>query len=101
MDGLNGEKDAAYESASVHPASSSSNGNPVHPVSFFVGQQFQSFEDLQRHLKLYESQHFGVETHGQTKRHRKKVNRPLSEYYDVTYRCIHGGRKFKARGEGK
>ena len=22
-------------------------------------------------------------------------------YYDVTYRFIHGGRKFKVRGEGK
>ena len=33
----------------------------------------------------------------------RRVNRALSEhikYYEVTFCCIHGGKKFKARGEG-
>ena len=35
---------------------------------------------------------------------RKRLSRHLSDsilYYEVGFRCIHGGRKFKARGEGK
>ena len=34
---------------------------------------------------------------------RKRTNRPLLDclkYYQVSFRCIHGGRKFKARGVG-
>ena len=34
----------------------------------------------------------------------RRVNIVLSEhikYYEVTFCCIHGGKKFKARGEGK
>ena len=77
------------------------------PASFFVGQQFQSFEDLQSHIKLYESQHFvqfWCRDSRTVQAAQKRVNRPLSEkikYYQLTYGCIHGGKKFKARGEGK
>ena len=77
------------------------------PASFFVGQQFQSFEDLQSRIKLHESQHFvqfWCRDSRTVQAAQKRVNRPLSEkikYYQLTYGCIHGGKKFKARGEGK
>lgn len=76
-------------------------------ASFFVGQLFHSFEELQSHLKLYESQNyvqFWCRDSRTIQAAQKRMNRPLSKqikYYSITYRCIHGGKKFKPRGEGK
>ena len=73
---------------------------------FSLGQLFGSFEasDLQTQLKAYERENF-VQFWCRYSRTiqaaQKKVNRPLCErlrYYEVSYRCIHGGKKFS---EGK
>ena len=76
-------------------------------VSFHVGQQFSKFEDLEQHLKLYEEQQF-VKFWRRDSRTieaaQKRLNRSFRDqlkYYELTYSCIHGGKKFKARGEGK
>lgn len=96
------EMDAAL---ACEPGPSDTNSSAV--ASFTVGQQFRSFEDLQSHLKLYESQHFvqfWCRDSRTVQAAQKRVNRSLSEkikYYQLTYGCIHGGKKFKARGEGK
>ena len=75
--------------------------------SFFVGQQFQMFEELERHLKLHEGHNF-VQFWRRDSRTieaaQRRVNKAISDelkYYEITYRCIHGGKKFKARGTGK
>ena len=82
-------------------------GSPTDSAFFSVGKIFKSFADLQERLSAYESSTYtklwrrdsrSVETA------RKRINRSLSEaitYYEVTYGCIHGGKKFTARGEGK
>ena len=92
----------AMEAACGSSHSTGSIPNSSALVSFFVGQQFRSFEDFQRHLKLYESQHF-VQFWCRDSRTiqaaQKRLNRHLSDeikYYELTYRCIHGGKKFKA-----
>lgn len=75
-------------------------------VSFYVGQQFSKFKDLEQHLKLYEEQQF-IKFRRRDSRTievaQKRVNKPIKnqlKYYQITYCCIHGGKKFKARGEG-
>ena len=77
-------------------------------ISFCVGE-FKSYQHLEVKIQQYEQQHFvklwkrDCRTIQAAQRH---VNRALSEhinikYYEVTFCCIHGGKKFKARGEGK
>ena len=77
------------------------------PVSFSVGDKFPSFEQLEAKIKTYEEQNY-VKLWKRDCRTieaaRKRMNRSLSEnikYYEVIYCCIHGGKKFKGRGEGK
>ena len=74
-------------------------------VSFYVGQKFSSFEDIKQHLKLYEEQKFVKFWRRDSKTIKnKRVNRPIKsqlKYCNITYSCIHGGKKFKARGKGK
>ena len=72
-----------------------------------IGDQFQTFEELEQKLKTYECTKF-VKYWRRDSRTiataRKRVSRPLSDrlkYYEVAYHCIHGGRKFTANGEGK
>ena len=90
-------------SASASPL----NAEASAPVSLFVGQRFESFDELQHHLKLYESQNyvqFWCRDSRTVEAGQKRLSRPLSKrikYYYITYRCIHGGKKFKSRGEGK
>ena len=76
-------------------------------ASFYVGQKFSKFEDLEQHLKRYEEQQF-VKFWRRDSRTiqaaQRRVNKPIRDqlkYYAITYSCIHGGKKFKARGEGK
>ena len=77
------------------------------PVSFSVGDIFPAFEQLEAKIKSYEEQNyvkFWKRDCRTIEAARKRVNRSLSDnikYYEVTYCCIHGGKKFKARGEGK
>ena len=89
-------------SSSLSPSTGSQN------VSFYIGQRFQLFDDLHSHIKRYEAQHFvqfWCRDSRTVQAAQKRVSRPLSDkikYYQLTYGCIHGGKKFnKARGEGK
>ena len=77
------------------------------PVSFSVGDKFPSFKQLEAKIKTYEEKNyvkFWKRDCRTIEAARKRMNRSLSEnikYYEVTYCCIHGGKKFKGRGEGK
>ena len=76
-------------------------------VSFSVGERFQSPGELEEKLRKYELTtytKFWKNDCRTVEAARRRINRPLTDciaYYEVTYSCIHGGRKFKARGEGK
>ena len=76
-------------------------------VSFSLGERFRSFGELEDKLKRYEKStftKFWKRDCRTVEAARRRMDRPLADcitYYEVTYRCIHGGRKFKARGEGK
>ena len=98
-----------YEPSEINGSQphSTSTSSGCSAVPFFVGQEFRTFEDLDAHIKKYESEHY-VQLWRRDSRTveaaRKRMNRPLSDeikYYEVTYLCIHGGKKFKARGEEK
>lgn len=76
-------------------------------VSFTVGESFGTVEELETKIKLYEQQHYVQLWKRDTRMvqaAQKRLNRPLSEkikYHEVKYSCIHGGKNFKTRGEGK
>ena len=70
-------------------------------VTFQIGDRFNTFEELECKLKLYEnatSTKFWMrDCRTVNAAARKRTTRPLSDfikYYQVSYRCIHGGRKF-------
>ena len=76
-------------------------------VSFTLGECFQSFEEVKKKLEAYEMSTFTKFWKRDSRTiegAKKRVQRPLSDkliYYEVSYCCINGGRKFKPRGEGK
>ncbi len=76
-------------------------------LSFCIGEKFYSFTDLEVKVKSFETANatkFWIRDSRTIESARKRTNRPLLDclkYYQVSFRCIHGGRKFKARGEGK
>lgn len=76
-------------------------------MSFSVGERFRSFDELEEMLKRYEEStftKFWKRDSRTVEAARRRMDRPLADCikdYEVSYRCIHGGRKFKARGEGK
>ena len=76
-------------------------------VSFRDGEKFKSFKELESELKRFEmatSTKLWIRDSRTVENARSRTTRHLSDilkYYQVSFRCIHGGRKFKARGEGK
>lgn len=76
-------------------------------VCFSVGQIFPSYEALESQIQNYEQVHFVQLWKRDTRTvqaAQKRMSRPLNDrikYYEITYCCIHGGKNFKARGEGK
>ena len=76
-------------------------------ANFAVGDTFASFEELEVKLKEYEESKcvkLWKRDSRTVQAARKRLNRPLSDhikYYEVVYCCIHGGKKFKSKGEGK
>ena len=75
-------------------------------VTFHVGETFASYVELHRKIELFEKKNF-IKLWKRDSRSvaaaRKRINRALSDkikYYEVTFCCLHGGKKFKARGEG-
>ena len=92
--------------ACVHSSACDSNSHSE-PLSFSVGEEFRSYDLLERKITDYENQNF-VKFWKRDCRTvdaaRRRVNKALNDslkYYEVTFCCIHGGKKFKARGEGK
>ena len=75
--------------------------------SFFVGQKFKTFENLQLHLKNYEAKHsvqFWRRDSRTIKAAKTRLGRAFSEkikYSEINYKCVHGGRRYETRGEGK
>jgi len=76
-------------------------------VSFHIGERFKSFQELENEVKRFEvatSTKFWIRDSRTIESARKRTSRQLSDslkYYQVSFRCIHGGRKFQARGGGK
>ena len=108
-----GSSDSCEDSCSLPQLNSSQASQPRElpqapaAASFYVGQKFSKFQYLEQHLKRYEEQQF-VKFWRRDSRTiqaaQKRVNKPIRDqlkYYAITYSCIHGGKKFKARGEGK
>ena len=76
-------------------------------VIFSLNEVFNSFDELDKKIKEYEVKK-AVQLWRRDSRTietaSKRVNRYLDKrikYYELTYSCIHGGRKFVAKGEGK
>ena len=75
---------------------------------FFVGKRFSSFDELKDSIVKYERSHFvkfWIRDSRTVDSVRKKFeSRYLNDrlkYYEITYCCIHGGKKFTCRGTGK
>ena len=87
--------------------SSTLSSSHAEDVTFQLGELFKTFEELECKLKLYENAtltKFWMRDCRTVNAARKRTTRPLSDfikYYQVSYRCIHGGRKFVPKGEGK
>lgn len=75
-------------------------------VTFYGGETFSSYEDLHSKITMFEKKNF-VKLWKRDSRSVeaacKRLNRALSDkikYYEVTFCCIHGGKKFKTKGGG-
>ena len=82
-------------------------GNEPEEVTFSVNDIFNSFDEVDKKIKQYEGKK-AVQLWKRDSRTieaaRKRIDRHLDKqikYYELTYSCIHGGRKFQAKGEGK
>ena len=75
--------------------------------SFKLGEKFYSFDELEAKLNLYKKEAF-VELWRRNcctieAAKREGVDRPLKpelKYFQLKYCCVHGGQKFKPRGDG-
>ena len=83
-------------------------GGSTASVSFKLGEKFYSFDELEAKLDLYKKEAF-VELWRRDCRtieaaRKRGVDRPLKpelKYFQLKYCCVHGGQKFKPRGDGK
>jgi len=77
-------------------------------MNISVGDAFGSFNELEKAIEQYENTNF-VKLYrrdsrtiaGLKKRCPKRVVSSDLKYANITYACIHGGKKFKSRGTGK
>ena len=74
--------------------------NESEEVTFSVNDVFNSFDELDKKIKQYEGKK-AVQLWKRDSRRieaaRKQIDRHLDKrikYYELTYSCIHGGRKF-------
>ncbi len=73
---------------------------------FTVGNKFSTFAEFEDRLESFEQQSYTQWWKRDcctVERARKRLVRYLSDdihYYSVKYKCVHGGRKFKSKGEG-
>ena len=74
---------------------------------FSVNKVFNSFDELKEKINEYQKKkavQLWTRDSRTIKAAHKRVNRYLDKrirYYELTYGCLHGGRKFQAKGEGK
>lgn len=74
---------------------------------FSVDDVFKSFDELKEKINVYQKKNavqLWTRDSRTIKAAQKRVNRYLDKrirYYELTYGCLHGGRKFQAKGEGK
>ena len=90
-----------------HVGSKMASLEPVEAVSFAIGEQFLSYEVLEEKIKRYEQQQCiqlykrDCRSISSAARRTDKVIRPELKYHDITYCCVNGGQKYKAKGVGK
>ncbi len=99
LDGFEETVDALSAPASC---SSTQQGSPF---TFCVGEAFKTFKDLELKIKCEQAHFmkFWKRDSRTVEAAKKRVTRYLDEkivYYEVTFCCINGGRKFKSSGEG-
>ena len=76
-------------------------------AKFSVGDKFKSFDELQAKVHRYKELEFvklWIRDSRTVTAAKKRVTRYLYsqiKYYEITYACIHGGKKFKPHGNGK
>ena len=92
---------------SVDAAGPSGNVESLQRVSFTLGESFKSFDELEKKMKEYEITNlvqFWKRDTRTINAAQKRINRHLNtnlKYYEITYCCIHGGKKFTSNSEGK
>jgi len=72
-----------------------------------IGKKFSSFEDVQRWIDDYQRQNY-VQLYvsdsrtiaAAQKRLPKRQLKADLKYYQMTYACVHGGRKYKSASSG-
>ena len=75
-------------------------------VLIAVGKTFSSFADLERAITLFEERNFvkfWIREARTIEAAKKRIDRhinPKMKYYELKYTCIHGGQKFRSKGEG-
>ena len=78
----------------------------VGPISFSIGDSFDSSSDLEEKLQVYKAERFvefwrrDARTIGAVKNRLNKTINPSLKYYELKYCCIHSGRAFKPKGKG-
>ena len=77
-----------------------SESTSVESIYFCVGETFRSYKGLEEKVKLYEQRSYcklWKRDSRTVEAARKRMSSHLADdirYYEVTYGCIHGGRKF-------
>jgi len=73
-----------------------------------VDARFSSFEDLQKEIEVYQSEHFvqfyrrdSRTIDAALRRAPKRTFNPNIRYSELVYSCIHGGKTFKSESKGK
>ena len=75
-------------------------------VTFHISDQFKGFQSLEKKKSSYETENFvklwkrDSRSIGAAQGRVKRKLREEIKYYEITYACIHGGKKFKPRGKG-
>ena len=81
--------------------------NQKNNMTFHISEQFKSFQFLQEKILSYETENFvklWIRDLRSTSAAQGRVMGKLSKeirYYELTYACICGGKRFKPRGKGK
>ena len=76
-------------------------------VHFSLGEDFKTYTDLMEKIEKFKKTNFvdlyvrdSRSIEAAQKRLSKKLNKEL-KYYELKFTCVHGGKKFSSRGEGR